>query len=264
MGSPRASVFLLAALSACTGPGPGSTGDTGALAGDDRIDRYLDTALASRLVIEVDDLAGQPVPEGLWDDLALSWGDLTGKPDVEVRMTSLGVDPTSSWTRDIMDELALTEADEEAEDEVHVQVLLLPGAFDLDVEGTVLGRGWDHHHIALFVEAIDASCAAATDDNWSAGRAARLCDATWRGIASHELGHVLGLVNQGLAMVDDHEDPEHRGHDVTDGCLMYWAFDGAGVASHLAQRSNGGSEEVEELGFCAPSLADVDARRAGR
>lgn len=43
----------------------------------------------------------------------------------------------------------------------------------------------------------------------------------------HELGHAVGLVNTGLPMVDDHEDPEHPGHDIDDGCVMFWANEGA-------------------------------------
>ena len=42
-------------------------------------------------------------------------------------------------------------------------------------------------------------------------------------VAVHELGHLLGLVDNGIDMVEDHKDPDHGDHDVSDECIMYWA-----------------------------------------
>lgn len=38
----------------------------------------------------------------------------------------------------------------------------------------------------------------------------------------HELGHLLGLVNFGTPMQNDHEDLEHRKHCDNSTCLMFW------------------------------------------
>lgn len=44
-------------------------------------------------------------------------------------------------------------------------------------------------------------------------------------VALHELGHLLGLVNNGTKMVHDHEDEEYESHCDNQGCLMYWAVE---------------------------------------
>ena len=43
----------------------------------------------------------------------------------------------------------------------------------------------------------------------------------------HEFGHAAGLVNNGVAMVNDHQDEEHGKHCDNDNCVMYWANEGA-------------------------------------
>jgi hypothetical protein len=43
----------------------------------------------------------------------------------------------------------------------------------------------------------------------------------------HEMGHELGLVNEGTRMVAPHEDPEHPGHDSNPGCVMFWTLHGS-------------------------------------
>lgn len=38
----------------------------------------------------------------------------------------------------------------------------------------------------------------------------------------HELGHAIGLVNNGLPMVSSHEDGAHARHSSDSNCVMYW------------------------------------------
>lgn len=38
----------------------------------------------------------------------------------------------------------------------------------------------------------------------------------------HELGHVVGLVNNGLPMAVNHEDTSHPHHSTDSTCVMYW------------------------------------------
>jgi hypothetical protein len=44
-------------------------------------------------------------------------------------------------------------------------------------------------------------------------------------VLEHELGHILGLVNGGSAMVTPHEDTAHSRHCNNTACLMYYAID---------------------------------------
>ena len=42
----------------------------------------------------------------------------------------------------------------------------------------------------------------------------------------HEMGHALGLVNNGLPMKSQHHDQEHRAHCSNENCVMYYANEG--------------------------------------
>ena len=42
----------------------------------------------------------------------------------------------------------------------------------------------------------------------------------------HELGHALGLVNNGVDMTSQHQDDEHGKHCTNTDCVMYWLNEG--------------------------------------
>lgn len=42
----------------------------------------------------------------------------------------------------------------------------------------------------------------------------------------HELGHAIGLVNNGITMQTNHQDVEHGHHCSNDQCIMYWLNEG--------------------------------------
>ncbi len=48
----------------------------------------------------------------------------------------------------------------------------------------------------------------------------------------HEMGHALGLVNNGVPLASDHQDQEHGHHTKNEDCIMYWLNEGQ---SDLAQ-----------------------------
>lgn len=43
----------------------------------------------------------------------------------------------------------------------------------------------------------------------------------------HEVGHLVGLVNNGVAPISDHHDSEHGAHCTNDKCVMFWLNEGA-------------------------------------
>jgi len=49
------------------------------------------------------------------------------------------------------------------------------------------------------------------------------------GVLMHEAGHLLGLVNNGTAMVTAHEDAANRAHCNNRNCLMYYAVETSGL-----------------------------------
>ncbi len=52
-------------------------------------------------------------------------------------------------------------------------------------------------------------------------------------ITEHELGHILGLVNAGTAMVNGHQDMTHGKHCNNSNCLMYYTAETNDVLSNL-------------------------------
>ena len=50
----------------------------------------------------------------------------------------------------------------------------------------------------------------------------------------HEIGHILGLVNIGSPMQNNHVDTAHNGHCNVTQCLMYWQIENTGVIDMMA------------------------------
>lgn len=54
----------------------------------------------------------------------------------------------------------------------------------------------------------------------------------------HEMGHALGLVNNGLPMQENHQDKEHGAHCKNPDCVMYYSNEGASSMMSFAQRAS--------------------------
>lgn len=52
----------------------------------------------------------------------------------------------------------------------------------------------------------------------------------------HEMGHALGLVNNGLPMQSSHQDKAHGAHCSQTDCVMYWANEGRSSMITFAQK----------------------------
>jgi hypothetical protein len=74
-----------------------------------------------------------------------------------------------------------------------------------------------------------------------------------RAVTTHELGHVLGLVD--LVLATGRADPDHPGHSRNPGSVMYWAIESDLVGSVLT-----GGPPTE---FDADDRADLQRIRAG-
>jgi hypothetical protein len=79
-------------------------------------------------------------------------------------------------------------------------------------------------------------------------------DSIERAVLVHEVGHVLGLVNYGVPMQREHEDPEHPHHSRNPDSVMYWSIDlQEGISAIL-----GVGRELPDR-FDADDLADLRA-----
>lgn len=72
----------------------------------------------------------------------------------------------------------------------------------------------------------------------------------------HEFGHAVGLVNNGVAMVEPHQDDAHGAHDSASSCVMYYANEGSSAAVEFVRNLRNGDEVL----FDSKCLADVAAR----
>ena len=52
-------------------------------------------------------------------------------------------------------------------------------------------------------------------------------------VSNHEFGHILGLVNNGISMAEDHQDQAHGKHCNNSKCLMYYSTETSDLISNL-------------------------------
>jgi hypothetical protein len=216
------------------------------------------------LVVEVDSVPGME-PDGQNEtDLAAVLDALVDKPaGIEVvrdgALDSRGAD--HAWTFDELMELADGSFDRAiAADAIAVHAMFIDGhsAEDSD-QGVILGLAWSHTHIAIFEQTIRDMCEASSLPPLLAGRQCRGAElAIW----THESGHLLGLVDNGLPMVNDHRDPDsdHGAHDASDQCVMYWAYEGQALFDLIGDQLLGGGDA--EVPFDQACLDDLAAERA--
>jgi hypothetical protein len=133
-------------------------------------------------------------------------------------------------------------------------VLWLPGYYDdgsqpqTDVLGLSLG---DTGIIALFKPVIEST---------NSGGAQGLSVAMFveQSTLVHELGHAVGLVDNGAPLTAQHLDTGHGAHCTDEACVMYYANEGATAAKTFVGRIAHGTDIL----FDADCLGDVDALAA--
>lgn len=79
----------------------------------------------------------------------------------------------------------------------------------------------------------------------------------------HELGHALGLVDNGVAPVADHHDEEHGAHCANDGCVMYWALENSGALNDFVAQQITDSDSVLFDQDCRDDVSAAIAARRG-
>lgn len=216
------------------------------------------------LVVEVDSVPGLEPDERNQDDLAALLAGLVDKPGgVTVArdgaLVSRGAD--HAWTFAELMEMADASFDRALPDDaIAIHAMFIDGhsADDSD-QGVVLGLAWSHTHIAIFEQTIQDICAGSALPPLLAERQCRGAElAIW----THEVGHLLGLVDNGLPMVNDHRDPDpqHGAHDASDACVMYWAYEGEALFDLIGDQLLGGGDA--EVPFDQACLDDLAAERA--
>ncbi len=262
---PFSLLLVLTLLASCGDSG--TTGDGGTQADSsvppmppssaERPADYIRNEGFLRLIVELDTVAGLSPRAGVTADVTDVLGDVVDKPngisfvtdDTDVPSADDYNNGDGVWTFAELQDLANEQSSLElVNGEIAMLTMWVDGEYE---DANVLGVAWGQRFIAMFGERIAQTC------NVPPIQAVlcRLAEAT---IWTHEIGHVIGLVDNGVPMVNDHRDAEHGRHDVSDESVMYWAYEGVGVMDVLQSRLLGNNEEVIPWGAeCLNDLAAV-------
>jgi hypothetical protein len=253
-------VLALLLVTACGGGGGlGNTSGVDTTQPAVKVLHYIRSDVYPRLVLEVDAVPGFEPRASSRDQLENRLEQLLDKPagvfaTMDKQIASRG--SGHAWTFDELDQLAAQTFDLAVPgDTARMHVLFLDGHYDSGSGGgTVLGLAWGQQNIAVFRQTLDQNCSGGLPLSGDA-----LCADAELAIWMHEVGHLLGLVDNGLPMVENHEDGGHPGHDVSQDCVMYWAYEGDALLGKLSDQLLGTGNT--SLDFCPHCLADIAAVR---
>lgn len=240
--------------------GSADTGTTGDVEEIPRWQQIIAADPYSRLVIEVDYVAGREPRQASIDELESILATLLDKPGgvqvvLDEQLDSLG--PMHAWTVDERVQLALATSNLPVDDDtIKIHTLALDGhaAEDDSMDGVLLGVAWGFENIVLWRDTLDGGCMGVgvlVDE---------LCAQAELLIWQHEVGHVIGLVDGGLPMVGDHLDPTPGAgkHDVDHECVMYREYEGLDAIDATLDRLLMGGPAIELDAAC---IADIDAAK---
>jgi hypothetical protein len=128
-----------------------------------------------------------------------------------------------------------------ASERVHVYSLVVDGSYEEDGSGaSTLGVAYRPHRTGIFGASVHEYSDEATEpERWK-------LEGT---VLAHELGHLLGLVDNGSPMVNDHRDSGNGAHCDNSDCLMYHSTATSDVVGKLF-----GSEIPDLDGNCQADL----------
>jgi len=88
----------------------------------------------------------------------------------------------------------------------------------------VLGVAYDYSSMAIFENSVH---------EFSGGVGKPSITTLETTVIFHEFAHILGLVNNGTQMQENHQDSSHEGHCNNQDCLMYYLAETSGIATNL-------------------------------
>lgn len=200
---------------------------------------FLQPATGERIVVEVASQDGAEPRQDTLQHVSAVLGQTSGK---EVSLAGGGTPPANDqWTGDsLRAAVDVVAATPQGDGTVVLRLLFVHGHWAED--STVLGVSFEAAAAAIFVDDVRA----AADPLVGAG-------AIEVATTTHEVGHLLGLVD--LSLHTGREDPEHPGHSTNRGSVMYWAVESSLVTDLL---TGGPPRDFDDA-----DRADLAAIRAG-
>lgn len=271
--SPRTSLLVALASAVAVAACPSTRGD-GASPKRFAAADFVTDAPYGGLVLEVDAVVEERPADAVLEATHARLFELVEagaveKPDgiaftIDEELPPLG-DPDRPWTFDELEGLARAHRNLfPGEGVAVIHMLVVDGRYEGDDgDGLVLGLAWGGDTLALFSDNIARACESAPAVQLLApALAEEVCRRTTATVLLHEVGHLLGLVNNGAPMQVDHQDEAHGAHDVDEDCIMYWAAERSRIADVIAERvAQGGAEQPS---FDQACLDDLKALAASR
>lgn len=209
------------------------------------------------LLVELDFAPGNRPSQEVVDALKSQLGDITTKK-IEVKLSQDLPDRQDSYTYSADQLRDLHEDTQDEEDRSGVVVmhgLLVDGRIEND---RTAGLAFHAEAWAIAMGTMrDSTCS-----NNALVCASGEPKLKWilRAVAVHEAGHLLGLVNITLPMVQDHEDDSHPGHSSNEDSVMWWQVENAPQFGNLL---GGGNGESIPYRFDSNDKQDARALRSG-
>jgi hypothetical protein len=183
---------------------------------------FLRSSPARRLVVEVDYVQGRAPSTTALNHLQQVLSSVCDKPGgVTVQRGSALSSNGGSYTIDDIKAIERSARGARSNgDTAAIWIVYLDGSL-ADSSGA-LGIAFEASAAAIFRDRID-----------DATTAVLLASEIERSVITHEVGHLLALVNIGYRSRIAHEDPDHPHHSSSDDSVMFWAVDDVSIKNLL-------------------------------
>lgn len=196
-------------------------GCLGGLTGFDNVEPtdYLRDTEFKNWVIEIDYVSGHKPSDAAMSMLRTRMVELVHKDSVTVQLGNV-LPGQSTWSDAAIENLESNHKNRETGGNTVVTWVAYVDGKSTHGDG-VLGITYGYDRVVIFDDVINKACSPLT-----------LCAFASQDIEQavlvHEFGHAIGLVNRGVAMVNNHEDAEHPRHSNSRSSVMFWAVESAG------------------------------------
>ena len=184
-----------------------------------------------KLILEIQYPKGYALPSGTLTDIENFLNKYINKPQgVQIITSEISVPANSQYSYNEIRAIEDNNRTQFNNENTMATYLFLA---DADYEGNsgnqkVLGVAYRNTSMALFQKTIQ-------DLSGGIGQPSERMVTTT--VLTHEIGHILGLVNVGTPMVTDHQDVDHGHHCDNDACLMFWLAETGGIVDNLLNLS---------------------------
>lgn len=181
----------------------------------------------SEWLIEIDYVEGHIPSSNAIQLLQTRMEELVNKDEIDIVLDDQLPASGQTWTiSKLLDLKRDHQSFDTGGDRVVTWVVYLDGQWESD--GTLGVALSDYETVGIFDETIEETASALLSP-YSATEIEQA-------VLVHELGHILGLVNNGIPMQNDRESDEHPGHSTNSNSVMYHAVE----SQNIIQAFNGG------------------------